>query len=434
MKPIKLGLARVANFTLAAGAVGYSDVFYSLVGVQLTLAISSQSAGAVVELELSTDGLSWVPGDVTMNASGVAMSYAKRSYGRLKITAGTSQFSGVIDVCVNSSDTPSAAAGPITASSITDAGTSGIAVLQSETQAQVRAAAGFGGTVTVAELNAAGADARSAMYYCSDCLTVNGPGSLVAWCGRTSTWRTLDDCLLATTVVEDWVNDFIKNSNSSELVGSKAALFCRTSAGAGADQLSGSGGSWRQYPSASAQRYSIMALTNTAAANYARFYSQGIAFAQSPQAKPMVFSGVRGLTLGSIGTGFSVRLGIGSAPNASLSASENSIVYDKGNVLGGLNAGVASEWLGCIRSGSVNLAGSGSLGVGPTVDTEEDLCVIRNGDSVSIYRNGVAVGSGTANAYDIQTMSPFFILANDGTSAVSQRAIMRGFCLGYYLP
>ena len=114
MKPIKLGLARVANFTLATGAVGYSDVFYSLVGVQLTLAISSQSAGAVVELELSTDGLSWVPGDVTMNASGVAMSYAKRSYGRLKITAGTSQFSGVIDVCVNSSDTPSAAAGPIT--------------------------------------------------------------------------------------------------------------------------------------------------------------------------------------------------------------------------------------------------------------------------------------------------------------------------------
>lgn len=322
----------------------------------------------------------------------------------------------------------------VASSDITDAGTAGIAAIQSATPAALRTAAGFGGTVTVAQLNAAGADARSAMFYCSDCLTVNGPGSLVAWCGRTQTWRTLDDCLLATTDFAEWVNDFIKNSNSSELVGSKAAMFCRTSAGAGADQISGSGGSWRQYPSAIAQRYSIMALTNTAATNYARFYSQGIAFAQSPQAKPMVFSGVRGLTLGSIGTGFSVRLGIGAAPNASLSAAENSVVYDKGNVLGGLNAGGESAWLGCIRSGSVNLAGSGSLGVGPTLDTEEDLCVIRNGDSVSIYRNGVAVGSGTANAYDIQTMSPFFIIANDGTSVMSQRAIMRGFCLGYYMP
>ena len=315
----------------------------------------------------------------------------------------------------------------------TDAGTAGIAVLQAVTPAQVRAAAGFGGTVTVAQLNAAGADARSAMYYCSDCLTVNGPGSLVAWCGRTSTWRTLDDCLLATTVFGDWVNDFIKNSNSSELVGSKAALFCRTSVGAGADQLSGYGGTWRLYPSASAQRYSLTALTNSNATNYARFYSQGIAFAQSPQAKPMVFSGVRGLTLGWIGAGFSVRLGIGAAPITLLNENENSIVYDKGNVLG-LNAGGASKWLGCVRSGTVNLAGSESLGVGPTVDTEEDLCVIRDGDSVAFYRNGVAIGSGTANAYDIQTMSPFFIIANDGTATASRRATMRGFCLGYYLP
>ena len=115
--------------------------------------------------------------------------------------------------------------GPIAAADITDAGTAGIAAIQSATPAALRTAAGFGGTVTVAQLNAAGADARSAMYYCSNCLTVNGPGSLVAWCGRTSTWRTLDDCLLATTDFAAWANDFIANSNAGEIRGSKGGLW-----------------------------------------------------------------------------------------------------------------------------------------------------------------------------------------------------------------
>jgi hypothetical protein len=418
--PLDLSTATAATFTAKPGEFSTVVKITKTLGSGVTagslgLANISFSVADMAELDVS-NSYTW---SLTATVGGVASIVAR---GVLTAIGAPQQFP----------DNGSTAAS-IAAADITDASASGITVLTG-TPAEARAAIGFGGTVTVAQLNAAGADARSALYYCSDCLTVNGPGSLVAWCGRTLTWRTLDDCLLATADLAEWVNDFIKNSNSSELVGSKAALFCRTSAGAGADQFGSSGGTWRQYPSASAQRYSIMALTNNAATNYARFYSQGIAFAQSPQAKPMVFSGVRGLTLGSIGTGFSVRLGIGVAPNASLSAAENSVVYDKGDVLGGLNAGGESAWLGCIRSGSVNLAGSGSLGVGPTVDTEEDLCVIRNGDSVSIYRNGVAVGSGTANAYDIQTMSPFFIVANDGTSVVSQRAIMRGFCLGYYMP
>lgn len=322
--------------------------------------------------------------------------------------------------------------GPITASSITDAGTAGIAVLQAETQAQVRAAAGFGGTVTVAQLNAAGADARSAMYYCSDCLTVNGPGSLVAWCGRTSTWRTLDDCLLATTDFPAWCNDYLVNSNSSELRGSKGALFrgFDNTQGIAFSTVNGAVAS----PSTTyAQPYLHRRFkTNTNANGYGR--ALGVSIGGIDPGTMRVFSGVRRLLPAAI-TGVTVRVGIStlSVPTNALTTTEDSLCIDAGDVLGAINAGKTQNYCACIRVSSVNQAGSGATTVAASTGTPHDLMVIRDLGATSMFVNGGVVASGTGYG-GTAILYPFFIAANDGTSTNSVFFDFENFAFGYLLP
>lgn len=312
----------------------------------------------------------------------------------------------------------------------TDAGTAGRAVLQAGTQAQVRAAAGFGGTVTVAQLNAAGADARSALYYCSDCLTVNGPGSLVAWCGRTSTWRTLDDCLLATTDFATWVNDFIKNSNSSEIRGVKGGLWCALDTASAIHLTSATGGAIQLPPTSFPVRRSLT--TGTSNVGFSREYTTPYGLTLY-SANMKVFAGVRGNSLSSVSGGFTARLGI-TAYNAitrALATDEDSLCYDVGNVLGALNPSGLPQWLACYRIGSVNQSGSGPTGVGPSAGISENLSVVKQGTSVSMYQNGTLISSGTGGT---ARPSPFFIISNDGTATTSIEALQLGFCSGYLLP
>ena len=302
----------------------------------------------------------------------------------------------------------------------------------------MRAAAGFGGTVTVAQLNAAGADARSAMYYCSDCLTVNGPGSLVAWCGRTSTWRTLDDCLLATTSFAELANDFVQNSSAPELRGAKGYLFC-TIGGLNniASVVSGNSGAVNYTATSVETGLHMQMSTGTANVNgYARAITTSAIGYYRTVAKPMVFAAVKNLKLSSVGSGFTVRIGITGWNSASntLRPTEYSACWDTGNKLGGLNASLVSEWLACYRSGSVNLAGSGPTGVGETVNSGANICVIRDGDSVVIERNKVVIATGAATENDLKTLHPFAVIGNDGVAQANADLRTTGFCGGILFP
>lgn len=321
--------------------------------------------------------------------------------------------------------------GPVTSDSITDASTSGKAVLTG-TPAQGRTALGFGGTVTVAQLNAAGADARSAMYYCSDCLTVNGPGSLVAWCGRTSTWRTLDDCLLATTDFSAWCNDYLVNSNSSELRGSKGALL------RGFDNTQGiafsmANGATAATSATSAQPYLHRRFnTNTNANGYGR--AIGVAVGGIAPETMRVFSGVRRFLPSAI-TGVTARVGIStiSVPTNALTANEDSLCIDAGNVLGAINAGMTQNYCACIRVGNVNQAGSGATTAAASTGTPHDLMVIRDLGATSMFVNGGVVASGTGYG-GTAILYPFLIVANDGISTTNVTFAFENFAFGYLLP
>lgn len=322
--------------------------------------------------------------------------------------------------------------GPVAAADITDAGTAGIAAIQSATPAALRTAAGFGGTVTVAQLNAAGADARSAMYYCSDCLTVNGPGSLVAWCGRTLTWRTLDDCLLATTDFSAWCNDYLVNSNSSELRGSKGALLRAFDTTQGIS-FTAANGATAAPMSTSAQPYLHRRFTtNTNANGYGR--AAGVSIGGINPGTMRVFSGVRRFLPGAI-TGVTVRVGISQAsgPINALTANEDSLCIDAGNVLGAINAGMTQNYCACIRVGNVNQAGSGATTAAASTGTPHDLMVIRDLGATSMFVNGGVVASGTGYG-GTAVLYPFFITANDGISTTAVTFAFENFAFGYLLP
>ena len=312
----------------------------------------------------------------------------------------------------------------------TDAGTSGRAVLQAVTPAQVRAAAGFGGTVTVAQLNAAGADARSAMYYCSDCLTVNGPGSLVAWCGRTMTWRTLDDCLLATTDFTAWANDFCVNSNSSEIRGRFGALFRGFENSVGVTFSNGGGATSVVTPYGPPFRRRMTSATS--ATNYVR--ALGVTFGSVAANAIRVFCGVTGFKPGAT-AGVAVRVGlttVNNPSNVTLTASENSICLDAANVLGGLNASLSTNYLACIRNGSTNLTGSGVTGVASSTSTEANLLVVSDLGEVAMFVNGTLAASGQSTPTTARY--PFMICGNNGISAASVDFDISNFCCGYYMP
>lgn len=322
--------------------------------------------------------------------------------------------------------------GPVAAADITDAGTAGIAVLQAETAAQVRAASGFGGTVTVAQLNAAGADARSAMYYCSDCLTVNGPGSLVAWCGRTSTWRTLDDCLLATTDFSAWCHDYLVNSNSSELRGSKGALLRAFDTTQGIS-FSTVNGATTAPLSTYAQPYPHRRYgTSTNANGYGR--AIGVSIGGIAPGTMRVFSGVRRFLPAAI-TGVTARVGLTTlaTPTNALTTNEDSLCIDAGNVLGAINAGMTQNYCACIRVGNVNQAGSGATTMAASTGTPHDLMVIRDLGATSMFVNGGVVASGTGYG-GTAILYPFFIVANDGISTTSVSFDLENFAFGYLLP
>lgn len=314
----------------------------------------------------------------------------------------------------------------------TDAGTAGIAVLRAETAAEGRQALGFGGTVTVAQLNAAGADARSAMYYCSDCLTVNGPGSLVAWCGRTSTWRTLDDCLLATTDFVAWANDYMVNSNSSEIRGSKGGMFRAfdTTQGIGFSVANSAtqgtlSSSTHPYPH---KRFA----TNTNANGYGKAGAVSIGGIASNSIR--AFSGIR-RNLTSAVSGITMRVGITTNPAVTnaITTYEDSLCIDAGNVLGAINAGLSTNYCACIRVNSVNQTGSGATSAETSTSALADLLVVRDLGAVSMYVDGTIVASGTGHSLS-SVLYPFMVFSNDGTSVTSAYADFEGFVFGYYLP
>ena len=312
-----------------------------------------------------------------------------------------------------------------------DAGAHGMSasgrVVLTGTPAQARAAIGFGGTVTVAQLNAAGADARSALYYCSDCLTVNGPGSLVAWCWRTLTWRTLDDWLLATTDFTAWASDFVANSNSSELRGTNGALF-RVFDNAPGGGFTGINSATSQITNRSMLYRRLVTGTNPN--GYIR--TMGVPIANVAVSKVRVFAGLN-KSVPLTTSGVTMRVGVTTAerPTYALPAAEYSLCMDAGNVLGGLNAGLAANYLGCIREGSVNLSGSGATSVAVSTTSPIDLMVVCDLDSVKLYVGGVVVAAGTRTVETI--LYPFAIWANDGTSTTSANADLRNFCCGYLL-
>ena len=333
----------------------------------------------------------------------------------------------VTEDLANSCAVPAAGTGSVAAADITDASASGRTVLTG-TPAQAREAIGFGGTVTVAQLNAAGADARSAMYYCSDCLTVNGPGSLVAWCSRTSTWRTLDDCLLATTSFAAWVSDFVANSNSGELRGVKGALF-RVFENAPGGTFSVQSGAASAITGLEPPMYR-RSTTGTTATAYAR--ALGVTLGSVAPGSVEMFAAANGFRPGTT-AGVTARLGLSASPspNASLGAAEFSLCLDAGNVLG-YNAGLSTNYLSLIREGGVNLAGTGATAAESSTAADTDLLVISDNGAVAAYVGGVSVATGTRSA--TSAMYPFLIWANDGTSTTSAASLLRSFCCGYLLP
>ena len=319
----------------------------------------------------------------------------------------------------------------------TDAGTAGKAVLKAETPAQVRAAAGFGGTVTVAQLNAAGADARSAMYYCSDCLTVNGPGSLVAWCGRTLTWRTLDDCLLATTSFTAWCNDFIANSNASEIRGTKGALFCALDFVSGGTSFhlcvtTGSGSAAVLSSDASLPVPHRRTSTGSGAANAGvRESTTSTGFVHySPVLK--VFAGVRKCQLSTLATTSYVRLALATQSTNGIGLNEDALIFANWNV-SGLNPSNLSQLLAAFRVNGVNQAGSGPTGATLTAGVPADLSVVREGTAVNMYKDGALIASGTGTG-EFSAIVPCFVVIGDGTNISNLETRKLGFCSGYLLP
>ena len=337
----------------------------------------------------------------------------------------------VTEDLANSCAVPTAGTGAVAAADITDLA-SGRGPLLTGTQAEARAAIGFGGTVTVAQLNAAGADARSALYYCSDCLTVNGPGSLVAWCGRTLTWRTLDDCLLATTDFAAWCNDYLTNSNSSELRGAKGSLM------RGFENMQGITFATANSAVAISTASSAMPYmhkhvgTGTNTNGYCRGY--GIAVGGISSATLRVFAGVRRI-LPSTLTGVTARVGIStlqSMTNA-LTTNEDSLCIDTGNVLGAINAGMVPNYCACIRVSSVNQAGSGATTTAASTTVPHDLMVIRDLGATSMLVNGTVIASGTGYS-GTAVLYPFLVVSNDGTSTTAAYFDFENFAFGYLLP
>ena len=324
----------------------------------------------------------------------------------------------------------------------TDAGTVGIAVLQAVTPAQVRTAAGFGGTITVAQLNAAGADARSAMYYCSDCLTVNGPGSLVAWCGRTLTWRTLDDCLLATTDFGAWVCDFVKNTNSTQLLGVKGGLW---------NFLESPGvGSFRFFTAGTGARGVVLSESNYAGQAMRQLSSTGTdtsglvrKFVNYPiclaPGNAATFVGLKDLSVSSTDSGYMLRVSLcnAAASGATVRTTEETLCIDTGNT-SGANAGNSRNWVALTRESSVNLSGSGATSTAPAITgaATQNVCVVRlSGGSSRFYVNEtlLATIAGAVNA-GRGGIFPQITHGNVGSSPTSVHNVAAGFCFGYLLP
>ena len=337
----------------------------------------------------------------------------------------------VTEDLANSCAVPTAGTGAVAAADITDLA-SGRGPLLTGTQAEARAAIGFGGTVTVAQLNAAGADARSALYYCSDCLTVNGPGSLVAWCGRTLTWRTLDDCLLATTDFSAWCNDYLVNSNSSELRGSKGALLRAFDTTQGISFSTANGASTTTMSTAGQPYLHRRYGTGTNANGYGR--AIGVSIGGINPGTMRVFSGVRRILLTAT-TGVTARVGLTTltTPTNALTANEDSLCLDAGNVLGAINPGMTQNYCACIRVGNVNQVGSVATTAEASTTTPHDLMVIRDLGATSMFVNGGVVASGTGYGGNA-ILYPFLIVANDGTSTNSVYFDFENFAFGYLLP
>lgn len=315
----------------------------------------------------------------------------------------------------------------VTADSITNASTSGKAVLTG-TPEQGQNALGSAQVFTTAQLNALTAGTRPSVAYCSDCLVPEGVGASVIWNG--SSWVSTCSMFPITT---DWIDYFraefgrggsftnragnctletaqntgvvscftagVQNTASIDYVSFNAPV----SRWANCYSTTSNGGA-RLAPALLSPAYA-----GRSAAVYLRCYAAASELSDGTNA-------------------FNFRVSFSSTGAYALAANEYGIAYDPQNALGGLNAGGSQNLIAFSRRSSVNndLAVSGTaFSIDRASPTTIEVLIVR-GVAIRLYVNGKEVANFTGNQpADTEALIP--LIAFNRSASTASRGVYVGY-------
>lgn len=300
------------------------------------------------------------------------------------------------------------------------------------TPAQGRTALGFGGTVTVAELNAAGADARSAMYYCSDCLTPEGVGAPVVWSG--TKWLTTCSGIPATTDLLTYFRGVRTAGKEFYTSAGKLTRFCRNPElqNPAAFTVSGDGAAVG-YAFDGEGATLATGTTNAGVAriaNYADAFIVNGAVNGGTTASVYFAAEVHFSALSTATEEYLFRLGFSMADAKAgyLSTDEATLVYDRADALG---FGGGNVWVALTRKGSIDTP-SVLVAAPATSYATRQLCeVLLTPEAVTFAINGATVATHTTN---VPAAPPTIVLRPNisikKTAGTTERAVRfhRMFC------
>ena len=300
----------------------------------------------------------------------------------------------------------------------TDAGTAGRAVLQAGTPAQVRAAAGLGGSYTVAQLAAFSEAERPALAFCTNCLTTSGVGSLVYWSG--TAWFTCADGFVATTDPLEYFrgvrasgaqffNVYCKGNRLSSLPFGPAT----TTSGGGTNSSHGNGEATVVSLAASGGQVFVgnadllrLAGGATIPATTSAYLAEDVFFSRDSV----------------VDDDYRYCIGFRANPNAATTIASDEVLFvlDRANALAIGNTGNSKNWLTLTRAASTNTLTVTAVPPGLTLAERQTIEMLYTAGSVKFYIAGVLVAEHTTNIPSSAiTGASFAFVKTSGSTAVS---------------
>jgi hypothetical protein len=276
-------------------------------------------------------------------------------------------------------------------------------------------------TYTVATLPTGAQAAAERIAYCSDCITLNGPGSVVFWDAIEGIWRTMERAQASTDHLTFWRSCLAvglvarggKGISQSIMNGQGINAL---SMGAGLTAAMGAG--------------LHMLHTSTSATGGSETRTEGIP-ARASLASAYGRAKIYVENLSTAVEEFSVRVEFGGTGSA-FGGDSYMLVCDRGNTTG---SGNAHKMVGLARSASVNtVAGSSSLDIatGPSTATECEILILP--DRVRFYVNGMQIGSDITTGMPSGGTFHFHTVILKSAGTTQRTLIQQGLFYGYILP